>query len=188
MSTIDRTLRAIEHTRNRGLRDLLIGHFSVSPITFPMIPAPSHSLHLHIRCTSSLITHHHSRPPPATVNRHNPLPLTPTAPHFQFSLPHTITSPPLPPQPFTFFFLFFFLFSILTNCNLLQQIVVVFCVVLLVFCRGLDIFFGIVVLHLDCKPPTNCLIKVLNRTHNASDHCFHFSSFKFPCPILPTHF
>ena len=105
-SMIDRILRAIECTRNRGSRDLLIGHFSLSP---SLSPSPQ-SRPSHYTCTSnsSLITHHHSRPPPATVNHHKPLPLTPTAPHFKFSHLFTITSPPSQPQPFTFFFFFLF--------------------------------------------------------------------------------
>jgi hypothetical protein len=64
---IDHTLSAIEHTRNRGLSDLFLGHFSLCPYHCSLLPstvpltAPVYPLHQS--------THRHSSPlpPPLTT-------------------------------------------------------------------------------------------------------------------------
>jgi hypothetical protein len=87
MSMIDHTLSAIESTRNRGSRDLLLGYFSPSPHHFPpcvvLIPATS-PLHFAPICT--LHTPKDCQPPPTVSHRS----------------PHNATSPCYPPTYITF--------------------------------------------------------------------------------------
>ena len=101
-SMIDHTFRVIEHTRNRGSRDLLIGHFSFPPSLFPcprrcpfhctcIFTAPAHS--------SPTATHDHRRPPYTTISHYH----SPLLHHIFSSLLHTITNPPSHSQPFTNF-------------------------------------------------------------------------------------
>jgi hypothetical protein len=132
MSTIDRTLSAIERTCNKGSRDLLLGHFSPSPHHFPpcaeLIPAPSH---LYLAPTCTLHTPKHSLPSPTAAHSHSPATtrchksLLPTHVHHIFHyypVFHRFFSNPHTPL----FHSVFLFVSIFDNCSLCKRVVVVF--------------------------------------------------------------
>jgi hypothetical protein len=118
ISTINRTLWAKERTRERGSRDLLIGHFSPFPHHFhPLSPALSPN----VESSPTGLAHLNSHPPPTTTHGHSPAttrrhrPPTPNhfttfllrIPIFFFSSPYlspTLTLPNL--HKFFQFFLF----------------------------------------------------------------------------------